>query len=146
MNYTSADQQTLGLLGTCRQLSQLDAAHCRQLRAALERVKRLEGAVASSAGLAMVFADPDVALTPDYLRLLETLAAFVADGGPPAGGALGEVPLRVRSAAAGSAAREGARFKVEEELGIIVVTADASAREVLCFLEVNAIFILPAMH
>ena len=129
-----------------RELSQLDVTRCRQLRAAAERVKCLEGAVASAAGLAMVFADPDVALTPEYLRLLESLAAAVADNGPPGGGALGEVPLRVRSTAAGSAGREGPRLKVEEVLGITVVTADTSAREVLAFLQVHAIFTSPAMH
>ena len=113
---------------------------CRQLRAALEHVKRLERAVASAAGLAMVFADPDVAMTPRYLRLLESLAAAVAEGGPPASGALTEVPLRVRSLAAdgaGGAATDGARLEIEEELGLVVAAANASAREVLAFLEVQ---------
>ena len=124
-----------------RELRQLDVARCRQLRAALEHVKRVESAVASSAGLAMLFADPEVALSPEYLRMLESLAAAASEHGQLAGGALRDLPVRVRSSSgggvAGSPAQAASRLFADEDLGMVIVSVDASAREVLAYLEVR---------
>ena len=124
-----------------RELRQLNLARCRELRAALERVKRLESAVANSLGLAMLFADSEIVMEPEYLRLLESLAAAASGRGPLAGGALRELPLRVRSGPddgnAGSPAESDSRPIADEGLGIVIVRADAIAKEVLAYLEVR---------
>ena len=129
------------VLDTRRELRQLDVARCRQLRAALERIKRLESAVASSAGLAMLFADPEIALTPEYLRLLESLAAAGSERDQLAGGSLRDLPVRVRAVSgaedAGSPAHAASRLVADEDLGMVIVAVDASAKEVLAFLEVR---------
>jgi len=117
-------------------------ARCRRLRTALERVKRLESAVASAAGLAMLFADPEIALTSEYLRLLESLAAAASERGQLAGGALRDLPVRVRASSgdgsASSSAQDASRLSADEDLGVVIASVDASAHEVLAYLEVRS--------
>ena len=84
---------------------------------------------------------PQIALTPEYLRLLESLAAAASDSGQLAGGALRDLPVRVQASSgsgdAGSAAQDASRLSADEALGVVIVSVDASAREVLAYLQVR---------
>ena len=128
-----------------RELALLDVVQCLQLRERLARVKRLEGSIAQAAGIAMVFSSADTTMSAQYLRLLEALAAAVADAGPLKEGGLMDLPLRVQPRGE-SAARDADRasaedsewegFKVDVVSGLVSVPVDASAAHVLQYLKV----------
>ena len=90
-----------------RHLAAVDPAQCRERQRLRQQVQQQEAAVAAALGVAMVYTQQELSLSPQYRHALERLAAAAAARGPVAGGSCRELPVLLQAPGDGGQAPGG---------------------------------------